>query len=285
MGVRLVLTDVAPHPVDLGPIRPLPVVRRPYHHESPDSYIRRLALANGITIQGVARWLTEIGVTSERLSPAAWTEIWRRLGGLTEHHLPSSPGLADPTWEPDRLLCRRCTKGTQATGTLPGWGLICLDHRCWIDPRDGTFTNEQALAAERFYRANLAPVGLTLDSAELRFTYRIVTLAIGPQWIQTQQRHSGARALAATVFAAQVRLANELFLIGKLERGTAFSGLAWHFPSIVRWVERSVGCTTDDDEPWRAASVLVIAAKALKALQDRSDFDVRRDIVLDRLSR
>jgi hypothetical protein len=94
-------------------------------------------------------------------------------------------------WVTTRDLCLRCTRGNPATGRLPHLGWVCLRHRCWTSQpqrpvgqvyhRDGyrltrRVLSSPVLAAERAFRAHLAPLGVLVDSPLMLFALELAHL-------------------------------------------------------------------------------------------------------------
>jgi hypothetical protein len=169
------------------PLRALPVPVRPVDGETPDSYFRRLAPANALTLPQL--W-AHIRTTNERLpyerAPDRAIPELEALGSLppdwfqtnrAHHLLPircphnrwrmrvcvacSRPPAA-------RAGCGRCAGGT-ATQVASRAGAICLRHRRWAHGTHLDITGMHThLAAERLFRAVLHDRGIGLETGELQ---------------------------------------------------------------------------------------------------------------------
>lgn len=126
----------------------LPIRIRRYHRESPSSYIRRVAAANGVTTAVVSKWANEQDFTSAQDS-REWLSLWSVLSATDLCQTPNTVHAAGPS---ERPLCRRCTHGADATGDYADWGLVCLRHNVWISTQDGRRAGEDGMRAERQFR-------------------------------------------------------------------------------------------------------------------------------------
>ena len=242
-------------------IAPLPIRVRRVYNESMDSYIRRLASANGVTAVDVGRWLRESAILPRELSKATWYAAWARLGDLPPKSLPGDPGPGV-----DRALCRRCSHGQRVEGRMPAWGLICLRHGCWIDPADGSSMRQTELRAERAFRRTLSSSGLHMESPGLQFALRLASLAVSPDWLDARTHRHGFRSLRASLFPAQVRIAADLFRHDELA-ALRSTEPGRRLESCERWLACRIAGLGERDEPWRAAGIL---SALLQHLEDRT---------------
>lgn len=245
------MSATAPLPIQLDALNPLPIRLKRVHHESMDSYIRRVANANGTTATTVGIWLHETGVLPKTISRATWHQAWDRLSGegCLEYEA-RRPGTI-----PDRALCRFCARGVSASGQLPRWGLVCLRHRCWIDPHDGGAATRAELKAERHFRTELARRDLHMESARMEFALRLVALAVSPRWLRDNAAHGSAQTLRAQLFAPQVKIAVDLFASDELvtmARTEPAPGLV----VLEKWIKERIENLGLSGEPWRAAGLM-----------------------------
>ena len=256
-------------------IRPLPVRLKRSHGESTDSYIRRVARANGTTASTVGIWLREAGIVPRTITRATWYQIWTCLTGDTQPSQDAAivGGL-------DRALCMRCSRGATASGKMPRSGLICLRHRCWIDSHDGSAVVGDELRAEREFRTKLAPMGVRIESAHMLFALRLVALAVNPRWVADSARRGSGRTLHAQLFVPQVAVAVSLFAHDELA-AMARAELDLSLAVGEEWVRKRIQRLTVDEELWRAASLL------RTCVQEIIDHGPRLDLnqLLYRLSR
>lgn len=262
-------------PIQLDALKPLPVRLKRVHHESTDSYIRRVANANATTATTVGIWLHETGVLPRTTSRSTWYQVWDRLSGERSiEYEPSRPGTI-----PDRALCRLCARGVSASGQLPRWGLICLRHSCWIDPRDGGAATRAELKAERRFRMELARRDLHMESPRMEFALRLVALAVSPRWLCDSAAHGSAQTLRAQLFAPQVKIAVDLFAndeLAAMARTESAPGLI----VLEKWIEERIENVGLSGEPWRAAGLLSSIVQQI--INARPGFDL--DQLIYRLS-
>lgn len=261
---------------DLDAIRPLPIRIKQVHNESMDSYIRRLATANATSATTIGVWLQETGILSPIVTKATWHAAWRRLAGqsTTRHsHADQPPAL-------DRRLCPRCSRGQSASGQIPGWGLICLRHSSWIDPRDGAHSNQSETQAERAFRRAMVPRGLRIESPQMEFALHLVALAVTPSWIAAQAQRHGHRTLRAQLFVPQVRIAIDLFDHDQL-RALTLTKPGQRLMLCEEWLQQRINGLGITDEPWRGAGLLSTCVQQLAEAGTSVDIDQ----VLHRLSR
>lgn len=156
---------------------------------------------------------------------------------------------------PDRTLCLRCTRGQRASGPLSRWGLVCVEHGCWIAAGDGHRADVRSLRAERLFRRELVRSGITLESAELRFAQRLVFLTIGPRWIEKQHRDHATGSPRAAVYASQVTIAVDLFVRDGLKE-LARHPTGHRLEPCAEWIAARIEAITSRAEPWRAGALL-----------------------------
>jgi hypothetical protein len=168
-------------------LRALPVPVRPVDGETPDSYFRRLAPANALTLPQL--W-AHIRAANEQLP---YKQVLHRaaheleaLGGLPPdwfqanraHHLlpvrcPHNRWrmrVCTACSRPPavRAGCTRCAGGT-ATQVASRTGAICLRHRQWVHGTHLDISGMHAhFAAERLFRAVLHDRGIGLETGELQ---------------------------------------------------------------------------------------------------------------------
>lgn len=136
--------------------RMLPVRVRPLHLESPESYGRRLALANGLPARVYAIAARQMATAGRAQALKEALELWcEKRGGLPIGHFQHQ------TWRvseglPGRSLCRLCAHGA-TVGQVDHYEMnCCLRHGLWtgpgISPEDQFLVGAEVLAAERRYR-------------------------------------------------------------------------------------------------------------------------------------
>lgn len=153
--------------------RALPVKIRRRHLETPESYGRRLALANGLPADTPINAARQLAGTSNisalRKALAQWCETKGslRLGHFRDHAVHTEQGL------PQRTMCRLCAHG----GTVEQFGhaesYCCLRHGLWTGPQTAPFTltpiDDEIRAVEiryrRLRRAGRVPVVLVQELA------------------------------------------------------------------------------------------------------------------------
>lgn len=231
-------------------IQPMPVRIKRVHCESTDSYIRRVAHANGTTASTVGIWLHEAGIVPRTISRATWYRTWSYLADDIQ-----SGRFAAPTGALDRTLCRRCSRGASASGQMPRFGLICLRHRCWIDPCDGSLATREELRSEREFRTKLAPIGVHIESAHMQFALRLVALAVSPRWVADSAQRGSGRTLQSQLFVPQVAVAVDLFAHNELV-AMAQAELGLSLAVGEEWVKERIQRFRVGEEPWRAAALL-----------------------------
>lgn len=233
-------------------LSPLPVRLRRFAYESMDSYIRRSVRANGITVDVVRQWLIQQGALIPDVDQDGWYSAWYALGAL---HQRRSRSRTNVPVVAERQLCTRCTHGEYASGPLAQYGLVCLKHRCWIDPRDGGNVDGDSLAAEKLFRRELVSQGFTLESPEMRFTLRLTRLAVDQRWFDVQLRNRGTQSAAGALFVPQVTLAAALFVGDGL---TTLSGapVGERLLPCTQWIAQHVDGISSNGEPWRAGALL-----------------------------
>lgn len=264
------------------PIAPLPVRRRRLAHESMDSYIRRLAAANGTTASTVRLWLLEQGILSPGFDRQAWFAAWTSLAGRPAAHRRKRHGVPRVT---ERALCVRCARGEDASGQLTGLGLICLKHSAWIDPHDGSTADAAFQRVERQFRAQLAPAGLELASVEMRFAQRLVALTVTPCWIATHHSSRGTRSVPAALYAPQVGIACALFVRDGL-REIACGEEKRDLVPCTEWIAAHIDRLSPIDEPWRAGALLSHAAHTCAQINAHAELSHSAVAdVLERLAR
>lgn len=172
-------------------LAPLPVVTRCYAGEDLTSWATRLCLRNHTTVHAVERALfnRELLHSHALRDPERFTR-WRELGDLHANAF-TIPTHIDGVWVTTRDLCLRCTRANPATGRLPQVGWVCLRHRCWTsqpqrpvgqvyhrdgDRRTRRVLSSPVLAAERAFRAHLAPLGVLVDSPLMLFALELAHL-------------------------------------------------------------------------------------------------------------
>ncbi|WP_299086763.1 hypothetical protein [uncultured Microbacterium sp.] len=265
-----------------APIVPLPVRRRRLAHESTDSYIRRLAAANGTSASTVRLWLLEQGILPAGFDRDEWFAAWALLAGGSAARRRMRDGGPRVT---ERALCVRCARGEDASGQLTGLGLICLKHRVWIAPYDGGIADAASHRAERQFRAELVPAGLELPSAEMRFAQRLVALSVTPRWIAAHHSAGGTRSLPAALYPSQVAIASALFVRDGLHE-IAREQDGGNLVACTEWIAAHIDRLSPVDEPWRAGALLGHAARTCAGLDTSAEFGHRAITnVLERLSR
>lgn len=136
--------------------RALPVTIRPLHLETPESYGRRLAQANGLPEQFIAKAARKIAGRSGRMAVReALIEWCESKGNLPPGHFQRQAEQATPGL-PSRNMCRLCAYGQSIEQVGHTESYCCLRHRLWAgpgkDPGSQPPINEQVQAAERRYR-------------------------------------------------------------------------------------------------------------------------------------
>lgn len=254
---------------DAAVLAPLPVRTKRFEHESMESYIFRLARENATDRRTVETWLIETGRMVEHAPIVERYRIWRQLGGLPR-------GAAEAPIQETivaRRLCRRCSRGIRATGQIPSWGLVCIKHELWIHPIDGIGVGHRAMAAERDFRHHLAPKGMHIDSARLRFAQRLVALAVTTQWIHDRQAEDDSRSLQAALYPCQIRIAIDLFALDGI-RELAEESSGHRHSAGESWISRRIDALGPDEEPWRASSLLMQCVRDLSETGRGSEDDV-----------
>lgn len=241
-----------------APVRPLPVGVKRFEYESMDSFIRRLAEANGADVHVVETWLIQQGSLSPFFDREHWFQVWLHLAGDLQagpHQVFSSAAGAATSLGVDRPLCRRCSHGEYASGDLTRLGLVCLRHRVWIDPHDGVHADDESIRAERRFRKNLMKRNLSLWSPEMRFARRLVLLTVTPAWIGAHRASNGRHSAYSAVYAAQVTIAIDLFERDELATLASIVG-AHGLVLCTEWIRKRIDRLSVADEPWRAGAVL-----------------------------
>lgn len=263
-------------------IGPLPVRRKRFAHESADSYIRRLAAANGTTALTVRRWLVEQRILAPVFDVDDWLRVWADLAGRStpqRRECNAAPRAAE------RALCMRCTRGEDASGQLGGLGLICLKHRVWIDPRDGSAADPASATAERRFRTVLAATGVELHSVQMRFAQRLVALAVTPRWVSARHASLRTRSLPAALYSSQVEIACALFVRDGL-REIACGEEKGDLVPCTEWIAAHIDRLSPVDEPWRAGALLSHAAHTCAQINAHAELSHSAVAdVLERLAR
>lgn len=153
--------------------RTLPVKIRPRHLETPESYGRRLALANGLPAESAKKAARQLAVRSMnvtlRTALAEWCEI---KGDLREGHFQAQARRADEGL-PRRTMCRLCAFGENVEQFGHAESYCCLRHSLWTGPQAGSQTlpsiDDRVRATEIRYRhlrrAGRAPIILVQELA------------------------------------------------------------------------------------------------------------------------
>lgn len=136
--------------------RALPVKIRPRHLETPESYGRRLARANGLptdSARKAARQLAGTSQTSElRNALARWCETkgCLRQGHFRDQAVRAEEGL------PGRTMCQLCAYGDTVEQFGHAESFVCLRHGVWTglqtDAPFLVFVNDRVRSAEARYR-------------------------------------------------------------------------------------------------------------------------------------
>lgn len=176
-----------------SPLRALPVPVRPVDGETPDSYFRRLATANALTLPGLwahiranndqlpyERVLHRATAELEILGsiPLDWFAVNRARHLLPircPHHGWRMRVCATCSRPPAvRPGCRRCAAGTD-TQIASRDGAICLRHRLWVYGDDIAVVGMPAhLVAEHRFRTALHDRGIGLETGELQLADRLL---------------------------------------------------------------------------------------------------------------
>lgn len=252
------MSDLTEMGFAFAPVRPLPVGVKRFEYESMDSFIRRLAAANGADVRVVETWLIQQGSLSPVFDREHWFQVWLHLAGNLQNGphqvLPVASGAATAPGV-DRPLCRRCSHGDYASGDLTRLGLVCLRHRVWIDPHDGVHADEESIRAERRFRKNLMKRNLSLWSPEMRFARRLVLLTVTPAWMEAHRGSHGRLSAYSAAYAAQVAIAVDLFERHELAALASDPG-AHSLVGCTDWLRKRIDRLSAADEPWRAGAVL-----------------------------
>lgn len=153
--------------------RLLPVRIRPRHLETPDSFGRRLALANGLPANSPIKAARQLAATSKnsalRSALAQWCET---KGGIRTGHFQRQALRVDEGL-PARTMCRLCAHGERVEQFGHAESYCCLRHGLWTGPQTDPLTlvpvDDEIRAVEiryrRLRRAGRMPILLVQELA------------------------------------------------------------------------------------------------------------------------
>lgn len=229
----------------------LPEHVRPVAHETPDSFERRLSMANSYTERA---WNVAINDALRAHAPADRSAVLEMLGGLRPGHFTRDERRAHGfEGIGQRHACVLCARGKHAEQTPHDGPRVCRRHMRWIGP--GTTPEDQfpvgvdVLRADRAYR-RLRQAGL-LDAQRLG-----EVLACVGAWAQAADQ---------PIDAAQ-RFCVAVVLARSLPKVAVTASVADRHTRLRAAVERTVEC--------RNSAVLVDALWLLLRADHYADLEV-----------